>query len=909
MSQSQYSSWERVTGSDVLDLEAGPPVPTPADLNADDRASSAAMANFSSVGGKMTCVVCGSTIGSRQVEHAVHCTCGRISVHGHAKGGKNCFSGKRSAQAAVIIQEGYVKEDGSANFWHPYAVEFLNNARPFSVDDSSGTIGFVSKDGLWCKQCHVQSPSVRALFGTRQEESDDTWDSSGDETECPELELPGPPPKRATGQMRGPKDSGEGPVVAPTNTGTPPMPVPEEKPEERLAESLAGLMRPQSPEATMGAGTGAPKRLRREEQSRPEVEPARTAGTRPTGDKVRGELPSAAATVVPGMQVEESAAMIYYAIKSRTSAPTGAEAKGLETLLFRAHREIQVIAKVLLGWQGNADFPRPTFPSFVEAMRLAANIPTEPTRMPARAVPAAAVDVPEVTPVPSCVPKAEGPASASTTRGPQAVCPLCGCGIRDSEDGIPRCAFASCGWIGKKPVAVGQRTLPPPTSLAALGDHEADIVAGGSLLPGRTPDPVQRTEGSEKVGGDAKKGPTVAKAPATTMSAQGISKTIERTMADGNTAADLARLHEKTRAMYDLFTTLDQSDAMRAGDESHHGVVLTFLHSVDEVKRTWQKVSKAMKQYEGSGGMLGQWEITEVGLVRPTKLVAEEVRCLWMLQVEDIPVYWESMEERCLSWDARDGTHLAETLKEFKKLVFPKYNYAMGVEPSADPAQKAYMHDKMLRTIHLLRWLIRFSKEREGGRPPKKLMREFLDDYGGDVMRVNIRSLDRDKAAREQARREAAEAKREGAALGTRPMVVPVKPVQTGHGSQVSVDGPLWGPQETVDPAVVERAARVMLDWNFCHNCRTASDHCVPLCPQPRIASLPCEFCTGEHHERDCPGPTTYSRAAWAMKKELFFKRVQLMRNKRPKGDDKMTPPPPGAPPPPRADPLGGIPP
>eukprot|EP00961_Rhodomonas_salina_P277936 3755604-Rhodomonas_salina.1 len=61
-------------------------------------------------------------------------------MHAHPKG-RNCFCGKESAAAAVVITAGYQTADGAADLDHPEVRVLLKNPQPFSLTDPRITDG------------------------------------------------------------------------------------------------------------------------------------------------------------------------------------------------------------------------------------------------------------------------------------------------------------------------------------------------------------------------------------------------------------------------------------------------------------------------------------------------------------------------------------------------------------------------------------------------------------------------------------------------------------------------------------------------------------------------------------------------------------------------------------------------
>eukprot|EP00961_Rhodomonas_salina_P041553 559238-Rhodomonas_salina.1 len=73
---------------------------------------------------------------------------------------------------------------------------------------------------------------------------------------------------------------------------------------------------------------------------------------------------------------------------------------------------------------------------------------------------------------------------------------------------------------------------------------------------------------------------------------------------------------------------------------------------------------------------------------------------------------------------------------------------------------------------------------------------------------------------------------------------------------------------------VLRESDQTLLNWDVCANCMLATDHCSPLCPRPRSRHMPCNFCSGAHHEHQCPGPPAL-RTVWYVRRENFATRVK----------------------------------
>eukprot|EP00961_Rhodomonas_salina_P158661 2135805-Rhodomonas_salina.1 len=277
--------------------------------------------------------------------------------------------------------------------------------------------------------------------------------------------------------------------------------------------------------------------------------------------------------------------------------------------------------------------------------------------------------------------------------------------------------------------------LPAPISLAYVGPHEADLLAGRSLLPSQTYVPL--------FDGGARSVP-------------GISQAIQRTLLAPEVGSD-ANLQERTRALRDLFSTMDQSDAMRAGDESRVGLVLCLMESLEEVKQMYKKVATARSRLLGHGhGYVGGFDVSESGALKPATTLTQEVRVLWEISEYELGPYWESMEERLAQWDRRDGTQLVKTLRYFRRFVTPRKTdyWGLGLRPSAATAAKD--HETTLKTVFAFKWLIKHAPKSEEGASPEDIWRSFIEDTGSQVADMELLTVERQKALKKARQVEAA---------------------------------------------------------------------------------------------------------------------------------------------------------
>eukprot|EP00961_Rhodomonas_salina_P070937 952524-Rhodomonas_salina.1 len=111
--------------------------------------------------------------------------------------------------------------------------------------------------------------------------------------------------------------------------------------------------------------------------------------------------------------------------------------------------------------------------------------------------------------------------------------------------------------------------FPKPVSFAALGVHEADVLAGRSILPGQSRDPL--TPGGAPHG------------------VPGLSTAIGRTLLQPSRGSG-GKVHPEVHEMLDFMVTVDQRDALRAGDDSRHGLVVTLMESQEVVRLECRKV-------------------------------------------------------------------------------------------------------------------------------------------------------------------------------------------------------------------------------------------------------------------------------------------------------------------------------
>eukprot|EP00961_Rhodomonas_salina_P166665 2246061-Rhodomonas_salina.1 len=282
--------------------------------------------------------------------------------------------------------------------------------------------------------------------------------------------------------------------------------------------------------------------------------------------------------------------------------------------------------------------------------------------------------------------------------------------------------------------------------------------------------------------------------------------------------------------MQELFDTVDQRDALRAGDDSSHGLVVTMMETIEEAKL----LCRCMKAYKTKMPVLGlergftTAEINEAGEIKVSTVLTHELQLLFDICKLELDYYVEMTITDCLNWDKLDGTNLSGMFQKVLSIVVPKHSeyWSMGWYPT--DASAAADHDTTLVGLYALQWLVCHSPGREQGLAPMQLWRKLHDDTLGGLTELNILTEARTKALKRNAGAASGLASSSllaGLATSTAsncPSAGPVTP-----GPAAGQDAPDWhvhGPHPGQEPsreavALVESKA---MDTCSCLNCAQA---------------------------------------------------------------------------------------
>eukprot|EP00961_Rhodomonas_salina_P028995 391117-Rhodomonas_salina.1 len=313
--------------------------------------------------------------------------------------------------------------------------------------------------------------------------------------------------------------------------------------------------------------------------------------------------------------------------------------------------------------------------------------------------------------------------------------------------------------------------------------------------------------------------------------------------------------------------TVDQRDALRAGDDSRHGIVVTLMESQDVVKRQCKKVKTLRSRLLGAGE------------IKVSTVLTHEIRCIFDISQPEWKHWVDLTDSDCTQWDARDGTRLLATFHRVKKIVIPKRSEYWGMGWRPTKASMDADHEATLMNMYVLQWLLFHSPAAEEGHLPEELFRKMHEDMLVGLTDLDILSEARAKAMKKSA---AALSTPTTAAMGA---ITPneTESSSSGPGSSAT-DGHVHGPEPGHEPtpdavALVENKA---MDSRTCLNCKQ-SGHALVCCVAPTrdFLQLPCALCYGLHWERLCLGPVGM-RSAWTVKRNNFFYQADnAYRNQR----------------------------
>eukprot|EP00961_Rhodomonas_salina_P299917 3939334-Rhodomonas_salina.1 len=279
--------------------------------------------------------------------------------------------------------------------------------------------------------------------------------------------------------------------------------------------------------------------------------------------------------------------------------------------------------------------------------------------------------------------------------------------------------------------------------------------------------------------------------------------------------------------MRDFMVTVDQRDALLAGDESRHGLVVTLMESQDELKRQCKQVKYLRNLLLGIDRGFTAAEISEAGEIKISTVLTHEARYIFDISRPEWDHWVEVTTADCIKWDQRDGSRTLATLQKIKKLVIPKRSeyWGMGWRPTKESMEAD--HQATLMNVYVLRWLLFHSPGVEEGLSPEELLLKMYEDTRAGLTDLDILSEARSKALKRNTGTSSAgtpvaqygtTASVPSAAPGATASAPATCSAPTGVPADCHVHGPIAGQEPTSDAvSLVESKA---MDTRFCLNCK-----------------------------------------------------------------------------------------
>mmetsp|Transcript_18280 Transcript_18280/g.37034 ORF Transcript_18280/g.37034 Transcript_18280/m.37034 type:complete len:423 (+) Transcript_18280:1794-3062(+) len=347
---------------------------------------------------------------------------------------------------------------------------------------------------------------------------------------------------------------------------------------------------------------------------------------------------------------------------------------------------------------------------------------------------------------------------------------------------------------------------------------------------------------------------------------------IERTLLAATTS-DAEGLHEDVASMRLMFDTSEQHEALRTGEDSLAGLVLTTMESPEEVKRKWKQVRMLRARVTGREVKWAAAEISEEGEVKVATGLVCDFKCIAEWDDTELEHYVDTTGSFFRRLDERDGSDFITSWTRFLTMTRAKKTkfWGLGIRKTAATAKEDLR--VTLNLMSALRWLVKGSEIGGTGQSLSEIWREFMEEAGGHASLIHLQTPERLKALKKAGVANPSPAL-PGLSLASSP---------GGPAASPNMTGLVWGPEPGFEPTpeMVRETEVGFFNPNFCKNCQKDAGHPAPLCPEPRRPELPCVFCLGRHREWDCPGPGEGSRAAFEVRKKFYFQRVHSSMPRR----------------------------